>query len=66
MPLQRKTRHKKRYKSILRKGKRSRKRTRRVRFLGGKVGTRWYNTQQGQMTEEEFGDHQTQLSPDSY
>ena len=53
-------------KSILRKSKRTRRRTRRVRFLGGKAGTLWYNTQQGEMTKKEFEYHQKQLSPDPY
>jgi hypothetical protein len=49
MPLRSK-RSKRSHKSILRKGKR-RNRTRRVRFLGGMVGTKWFDTPLGPMTE---------------
>ena len=56
MPLQNKRtkRYKsyKSYKSILRKGKR-RNRTRRVRFLGGMVGTQWFDTPLGPMTKSD-------------
>jgi hypothetical protein len=38
-------------KSILRKSKRTRRRTRRVRFLGGMVGPKWVDTPLGPMTE---------------
>ena len=39
-------------KSILRKSKRTRRRTRRVRFLGGMVGPKWVDTPLGPMTEK--------------
>jgi len=58
MPLRSKTtrsksnRRTKRYKSILRKGKRH-NRTRRVRFLGGMVGTQWFDTPLGPMTKSD-------------
>jgi hypothetical protein len=53
MPIHRKnrtTRTKRSHKSILRKRKR-RNRTRRVRFLGGMVGTQWFDTPLGPMTK---------------
>ena len=75
MPLRSKSRRNKRstkqsYKSILRKGKRRnrthRNRTRRVRFLGGMVGTKWFDTPLGPMNNKDYTRYQQRLSPEAY
>jgi hypothetical protein len=65
MPLR--TKKSRRHKSILRKSKR-RNRTRRVRFAGGVVGTRWFITSKGSIPQSDYEQHQEyqDQNPEAY